>query len=869
MSAIDWTMVSEVFGDSLDLPQDERERFVRERCEGRPAERDAVLRLLVADQDAAPEFPGQLDPADLEAAATVLDDTPSRIGPWQLVREIGEGGMGQVFLAERADGQFEQRVAIKLLKRGMDSHAILARFLRERRILAGLEHPNIARLLDGGIAEDGRPYFVMEHVDGQAITRYSDERRMPVGDRLALFQQVCVALEYAHRNLVVHRDLKPSNILVTSDGHPKLLDFGIAKLLTATDGDHADTLTEAGARPMTPEYAAPEQFTGGPISTSTDVYSLGVVLHELLAGSRPRRKDALSTSDSGPSSLSAAAAAISSPAAAALSTDAAHLRRTLSGDLDTIVATALRTEPERRYSSVAALREDIRRYQQQLPILARPDTLGYRASRFIRRNRAAVAASAALALLTGAFVVTTLRQARALEAERDRARHEAEAASQVSDFLVGIFEVADPMMAGAGDSIRARELLDRGAERMEDDLAGQPELQARMLSVIGQAYDNLSRSDLAEPLLARAVELLRTGTDGSSRPGYVASLLQLGRTRSRMGDYAGARELFQQALSEQRSLDPADPLVGELLLELAGSYHMQGKADSAEFLIEQVVTSLNQGSTTFRSSPELLQQLTLVLTYARDWSRLDSVHASAVRAAQALPRGPARTSAIAVAYSDWAATMRRQGELEAADSMFTRALALHRSTGSGSAAEGGVLTELAALAMQRGKLERADSLYGDAVRILEARLGPDHQLVGAALSGWAELHRLTGRTDEAVGMYRRVLASYQKRSSSLSYVPVVQWRLAQSLQQAGQLDQALEMFRQSIAGHVQRFPADYILTANVRRDYAGALMEAGRYGDAVVPLERAMPVLARRWGENDARVDTVRGMLVSARASSR
>ena len=841
------------------------------RCGGRPDELEAVRRLLAADQAADPGFPGSLDPAALEAAALVLDDAPKQIGPWRLVREIGEGGMGQVFLAERTDGQFDQRVAIKLLKRGMDSHAILARFLRERRILAGLDHPNIARLLDGGIADDGRPYFVMEHVDGQSIIRFSDDRRLSVDERLDLFQQVCLALEFAHRNLVVHRDLKPSNILVTSDGRPKLLDFGIAKLLTATTSDDgSDTLTEAGARPMTPEYAAPEQFAGGSISTSTDIYGLGVVLHELLAGSRPPRSAAPPGAGADPLSLSVTASAMSSSAAAARSTEVGRLRRALSGDLETIVATTLRTQPERRYPSVGALREDIRRHQQRLPIKARPDTLGYRVSRFIGRNRMGVAASIAMALLLVAFLVTTMRQARALEVERDRARQEAEAAEQVSDFLVGIFQVADPMMAGAGDSVRARELLDRGAERMAQDLAGQPELQARMLAVIGQAYGNLARSDLAEPLLAQAVELQRAGPDGAPRPGYVASLLQLGRARTTGGNYAGARELYQQALVEQQSIDPSDPLMGELLLELAGSYHMMGKADSAEIQIARIMALLSDGSpTTFRSSPELLQQLTLVLTYAKDWGRLDSVHAGAVHAARAAQVQDGGAGALAVAYADWATTKRRQGELEAADSMFKLALALHRSTGGGSAAEGRVLTELAALALQRGQLDRADTTYRDAVRILEARLGPDHQLAAAAVSGWAELHRISGRHDEAVALYRRVLESYRKRSNSLSYVPVVEWRLAQSLAQAGRVDEALAMFEQSIDGHEARFPADYILTANVRRDYAAALMNAGRHREAVAPLELALPVLARRWGEQDDRVASARELLATARADER
>ncbi|HEU4800958.1 MAG TPA: serine/threonine-protein kinase [Gemmatimonadales bacterium] len=868
MSAIDWTRVSGIFGDALELPPDQRETFVAGCCSGRPHELEAVRRLLAADQAADPGFPGSLDSAALEAAALVLEDAPKQIGPWRLVREIGEGGMGQVFLAERTDGQFDQRVAIKLLKRGMDSHAILARFLRERRILAGLDHPNIARLMDGGIAEDGRPYFVMEHVDGQTILRYADNHRLSVDARLNLFQQVCLALEYAHRNLVVHRDLKPSNIVVTSDGRPKLLDFGIAKLLATTAGEGGpDTLTEAGARPMTPEYAAPEQFAGGPISTSTDVYGLGVVLHELLGGSRPPRLAATSRAGDEPPSRSLVTSAITASIAAARSTDVTRLRRTLAGDLETIVATALRPQPERRYPSVGALREDIRRHQQRLPIKARPDTVGYRVSRFIGRNRIAVAAGTAMTLLLVAFLVTTVRQSRALEAERDRARAEAEAAEQVSDFLVGIFEVADPMKTGTGDSIRARELLDRGAERMAQDLDGQPELQARMLTLIGEAYHNLTRGDLAEPLLVRAVELQRAGPDGAPRPGYVASLRQLARVRAGQGDYPSMRELLQQALTAQQLIDPSDPLTGELLLELAGSYHMLGQRDSAELQVAKVMTLLGDGSPAMlQGTPELLKQLTRVLSYSQDWARLDRVHAGVVRAARVQARDGGGTGTVAVAYSEWAATKRRQGELEAADSLLLLALEVYGARGDRSAAEGRALNQLAAVAQLRGQPDRADSLYRTAVWMLEERLGPDHGLVNATLGGWAELHRKSGRYDEAIALYRRMLDSYRKQASNPAHIPVLQGRLAQALGQSGRLDEALTVFERSIAGHEERYPPDYILTARVRRDYAAALMDAGRHREAVAPLELAVPVLAKRWGEQDDRVTSARELLAAARA---
>ena len=873
MSGIDWALVSEVFADALELPPESRAAFVAGRCAGQPGSLAAVNRLLSAERAADPAFPGSIDPEVLAAAALDASRAPAQVGPWRLVRELGEGGMGQVLLAERSDGQFEQRAALKLLKRGMDSDAILRRFLRERQILADLDHPNIARLLDGGLADDGRPYFVMEYVDGLAITLYADEHRLPIDDRLQLFRTVCLALEYAHRNLVVHRDLKPSNILVTSDGQPKLLDFGIAKLLSTPGGEGgALPPTDAGARLMTPEYAAPEQFRGGPITTSTDVYGLGAVLFELLAGHRPHERPSAEVGvrprEEEPLPLQAALSEGAAGIAAARSTDPKRLRRRLAGDLETIVATALRSEPERRYSSVGALREDLRRHQQRLPVKARPDTLGYRASRFVGRHRAPVAGSAAVALLLVAFGVIAKLQARALEAERDRARQEAAAAEQVSDFLVGVFEVADPTRGGLGDSVRARSLLDRGAARIRADLAGQPGLEARMLGVIGRAYDNLGRSDLAEPMILRALALQGSEADPPASPTFIANLQRLAQVRLNRGNYAGARDALRQAMAVLDRSAPRDSTVLDLLLLLSHAFHMDGQHDSAKAVGVRVLARLDSTpSHEVRNSPDVLRRMIAVLGYSEEWDRLDTLHAWRV-AAERAAGGPG-SEAVAVALTDWAQVRRRRGQLLAADSMLVAALDIHRELGLKSMPAGRTLTTLATLSAERGLLPRADSLYRSAIEVLRLGLDEDHMMVAVARTGRADLLLRAGNFDEAVRLFQLVLASHRKRSESLAYVPVAEWRLAEALRRAGRPGESEAAFARALRGHEERFPPGYLFTAQVRLDYARLLVGLGRGRDAEPMLREALPVLARRWGEEDSRVLEARELLAATQGGAR
>ncbi|MFI4954228.1 MAG: serine/threonine-protein kinase, partial [Burkholderiales bacterium] len=462
-----WQRIGAIFDEMVEAPADARAGLLDRLCGNDIQLRREVEALLVAD-GAADRFDRGVDSARNAAVVDWAnnDDVEAvragdRVGPWQLIAELGRGGMGVVWLAERADGQFEQRAALKLIKRGMDSAAVLARFRRERQILARLEHPHIARLLDGGIADDGLPYFAMEYVQGLPLLRYAAQKNLGLEERIRLFLDICSAVQFAHRQLVVHLDLKPSNVLVTADGTAKLLDFGIAKLFSA-EIDDATWTGDGQNRPLTPAYAAPEQLGGAAVSTATDVYALGAILYELLTSRRPHDLGDAPTREEIRKLLEATSPPLPSKRAPI---DAPVPAKRLRGDLDTVVLTALKREPERRYATVYALVVDLRSYLDGRPIAARRDSVVYRSGKFLGRHRLGAA-------LTGIALVGLFATAIAALWEAGRAREQARQAETVTGFLIDIFRVADPKGAPGGARLSAVDVLDAGAQRVDAQLAG-------------------------------------------------------------------------------------------------------------------------------------------------------------------------------------------------------------------------------------------------------------------------------------------------------------------------------------------------------------------------------------------------------------
>jgi tRNA A-37 threonylcarbamoyl transferase component Bud32 len=443
-----WQRVKEVFEDAVMRAPDARAAFLEGACGGDLDLRREVDSLLAAHHDAGPFLSG---PAQPDASPP----EPRRIGPYRVLGVIAHGGMGTVYRAVRDDDAFQKTVALKLVRGGAASEFVERRFRQERQILGRLQHPHIATILDGGTSEEGHPYLVMEHVEGRPVTTWCDERALGARPRLALFGAVCAAVQYAHQNLVVHRDLKPDNILVTGDGTPKLLDFGIARLVAA--GVDPDTAPTASLLPMmTPEYASPEQVRGDPVTTASDVYALGVLLYELLAGRRPYEVKA----DSMAEIVRAVCQTDPPPPSAAFPARLAPSE--LKGDLDTIVMRALRKEPERRYPSVQALAEDVQRHLDGLPVRARPDTVRYRAAKFVGRNRGLVAATALVVLALAGGLMATLSQARIAEANRQRAeRRFNEVCRDAGRSLEGLkrLQAQGSLPAASADAMRRLETL--------------------------------------------------------------------------------------------------------------------------------------------------------------------------------------------------------------------------------------------------------------------------------------------------------------------------------------------------------------------------------------------------------------------------
>lgn len=543
-----------LFEQALALPTNERAAFLAQNCDGETELKKEVESLLDSHASAGDFLagPGAQLPADVFNEIGRAAVAGQRIGPYRIVRELGRGGMGSVYLAERADQQYEKQVAIKLIKRGMDTDSVLRHFRNERQILAGFDHPNIARLFDGGTTPEGLPYFVMEYVAGTPIDQYCREHDLPLRERLKLFLEVCGAVTYAHRRTVIHRDLKPSNVLLTSDGIPKLLDFGIAKVLQAGEGEES-LMTVAGARAMTPEYASPEQVRGDPVTTASDVYSLGVVLYELLTGispyritSRAPREVERAVTETEPVRPSAAFDQQKESASPARTNNQKLLR----GDLDNILLMALRKEPARRYQSVEQFSEDIRRHLEARPVLARKDNLGYRATKFIRRNRVATAAAALVFLSLIAGVIATTWQAHRARVEEARAERRFNDVRRLAHSVLFDYHDAIKDLPGA---TKVREQLVKDALRYLDSLAGEATGDPALQRELAAAYDRVGD--------------VRGAAYGAS-----------------LGDRTGATESYEKALRIRQALAAATPRDITARRELAVSYQKVGTqlSDTAE-----------------------------------------------------------------------------------------------------------------------------------------------------------------------------------------------------------------------------------------------------------------------------------------------
>lgn len=737
-----WQHIKTVFNESLDVEASRRSAFVSERAAGdRELEREVTSLLQALDQEAdlferpVLESLGGTDDFDQAPAATLVG---RRVGVYDVVREIGHGGMGVVYEGVRADDQFRMRVAIKTIWRGSASAAILARFKQERQILAGLSHPNIAALLDGGVTDGGQPYLVMEYVDGAPIDAWATQRRLSIPQRIELFRQVCAAVQHAHRSLVVHRDLKPGNIMVTPDAVVKLLDFGIAKLLSDDGATTAEGLTRAGLNPLTTAYASPEQVRGDTITTASDVYSLGVVLYQLLTGRTPFTPAELSPlelqrhiSDEPPPRPSGAVTA--GGAAATAEGSAPKLARLLEGELDDIVLMALRKEPDRRYASVEQFSQDLARYLDHLPVIARPDTPAYRARKFVRRYRTTVGASAVavVALVAGAAGVVV--QARRAARERDRALSEAataqrerENAEQVSRFLQGVVGAANPSWDAptqriGGDSA-SNAVLDAVARRVRSELGSLPEVRATVLRTLGKANMARARYTLAESQLDTALALhTRQPGDVGFREAAI-DLSVLGALHTQAGRLQQADSVFRRSLA---------------LLRLVGD---STSIDFARASNDWGLVAIAEGR--IRDAAPLID--------------------ATLRALRGLGRDS--TGEYAIAMGNAALVADNLGKIDDAEQLYRGSLtAFSRVTDRDFFERGYSLHNLALVLSLKGRHDEALTLMKSADSLWKQFLGANHPTVAVSQIGIARVLHAAGRDAQAMPYLRRAGAILERR----------------------------------------------------------------------------------------------------------
>jgi non-specific serine/threonine protein kinase/serine/threonine-protein kinase len=818
-SVNDWQRLREIFHGALDREDAERRAFVEEATAGEPALRQQVEALLAAH---ARSGSFMQEPAVIAASAVFApapaEFPPQTIGPYRIVRLLGEGGMGRVYLAQRADETFRKQAAVKVIKRGMDTDAIVRRFRQERQAMASLDHPNVAKLLDGGTTDEGLPYFVMDYVEGLPVDEYCDRHRLTIAERLQLFRTVCSAVHHAHRNLIVHRDLKPDNIQVTADGVPKLLDFGIAKVLNPGALLQTLDLADGAARCMTLDYASPEQVRGEPITTASDVYSLGVLLYELVTGHRPYRLDGRPPQEveqticerdpEKPSTIVTRTEELAAPEggeAIAITPESVSrtregqpekLRRRLAGDLDNIILMAMRKEPQRRYASAEQLSEDINRHLTGLPVIAHKQTTGYRTRKFVRRHRMGVGMAVVSVLLLVGGLVATAYQARVAEGERARAERRFDDVRRLANSQ--LFELHDAIEKLPGSTPvrelmvkRALEYLTSLAEEAGDSVSLQRELATafqKIGDVQGNLYfGNLGNSGSALTSYRRAAEILERirPAEAETRAALAASYERIGDIQVRAGDVGGAVTSQRKALEIREALVAAgagnrDELatnyfrVGEALFstgDFPGALQVYQKALAVrEALLAEDSTNIDQQLAAAASHVAIGRLLALMGDLSRSLDHYRKALALSLAGAARNPPYPRAQRTTAFAHSYIAEGLRDTGDMRGAADHQRQALAIRQAILAGDPANAQARRDLAishlmlaeALAPTSEKTEPR-KLVSQAVEMFEAIAASDPNSAGARLDLTITYHMAaktllaTGDSSNAIDMAQRAI----------------------------------------------------------------------------------------------------------------
>lgn len=867
-----WQQIENIVQRLAELSEDQQADAVAAACGSDQELRDEVESLLKAYNKAGPFLESPALNTELDAVLADLDSywIGRQIGSYTLVRRLGDGGMCSVFLAERADDEYQGKVAIKLIRYGMESSNLRRRFHNERQILALLDNPNIARLLDGGTTDAGLPYIVMEYIEGVAIDVYCEQECLSLEKRLEIFGTVCKAVQHAHQNLIIHRDIKPANVLVTKRGHPKLVDFGIAKLLDPQSFPYAVATTKTAAQPMTPGYASPEQILGETITTATDVYSLGVVLFKILTGTlpypSPKPGQALSEVILRAQPIKPSLAVVhprDEPRQIRLSSPALgrpvsrrQWRRRLEGDLDTIVLKALHHDPRRRYGSAEQLADDLHRYLEGRPVSARRDGLLYRAGKLVQRNKLLAVGVVGFMILSSASAVFMSHQALQLAEQRDHAQREREQANRVATFVVDLFDVVDDK----GGTITARELLERATGNFPAASEIQPEHHAILLTTLGKLYGKLGAHDRAHELLTSALDEARRFLS-PGHPNLLASLYELSLTQSDLGDYQVSEETVRMLLAQA----PQDK---ENLLRADGKHHLawlmslRGESEDAESLYKEALV-LRQAMLG-PEHPLVAKSLRALgtLHYHRGERDLaERFYRDALRIYRQ-DSDPKSLPDRAVALESLASTLRAISQFEEAESLARESLAIHLELyGDQHPVYAATLVELALNKLYQGEPAAADPLLREALAQHRRFFGDQHPRTAWNMALLGSSSHDQGKIDDAETYYRQSIEILREKlpKGFLLAMPLIGWGRLQV--QLGKAREAEPMLREALALRMQSMPESSLLVARAEIALGECLTSLQDHDSAAAFLTRGYRKISSQPGHETWKRDALRSLV--------
>lgn len=860
-----WEKINSVIDKALTLPEEQRDSFISKQCKNNPELKAKITELLKSIKKSATEsflekpddYPGTLA-ANIAVETNNPDDNSSlvgqTIGVYHIDELVAHGGMGSVFRAHRADEAYESTVALKVLRRGLDTPSNVARFKRERNILAKLNHPNIARLLDGGMTGEGLPYLVMEYVKGENLIEYCNKHQLSIPGRITLFEDICKAVQHAHHNAVIHRDLKPSNIFVTKDGTVKVLDFGIAKLFEPNDSEKNRFKTRTKARMITPGYAAPEQLNNQPVTTATDTYTLGILLYELLAGLHPFDHQHKSSTEIEAAILKSTPYKPSQnfsrqpkneqqSLANHRNSTPGEVKNKLQGDLDAIIMKALRKEPDARYHSVEQLWDDLQRRKQNLPIIARKDTFRYKSSKFIKRQKTALAVAAGFLILIASFITFYTWQ---ITKQRNEAQQAEQKARQTLQYLINIFDYADPNQASA-QNLTAAQMLDRGTDYIDSEIADQPEVKAALLGTMGSIYKNLGQYQKAGSLLTESLQMNRQ-LYSEDHLNLANSMYRWAGYKMKTGADSLAKSYFRKSAAMYNRLGNRSKYAATLG-ELGWAYYLDGKYEKADSLLQKAL-SINRALHGPNSGEVAwdYQYLGWISNGQGDFQHADSLFRKALTI---------RTEKFGVHHRLTAQTQQslarilyNRQQYDEARQYVQAALNTQQDIFDGNHADiASSLNILGLINMREGQYKKAENYFTQVLHMRLDLFGNNHPYVLTTRNNLASVYYFMGNYGKAADMFSQVVNTTKKvRGPFHPEVATSLNNLAKTLQKARHQRAALKHYRQAIEIGRKNYNKEHPTMRRFRHNLALLYEALNQYAEASRLWRQNFEVLRKKNG---------------------